>query len=697
MRILSIEARDFLSYPVLELDLADIPHAAIIGRNGAGKSAILDAVLWCLYAQGRGSTDEMVRDGAVDCYVRTTWSRTVNRQTETVTITRSRSKVSDESSLTITVDGEDRSAVRIPDTQHRIERMVGMRYKAMLAGPVMVQGQSGAVLQAKPAEATDLLMELFQLERWAEYHEETKRRRDGLEAEAKLLQSRIADIDEELARDDVLAYEREIRQYTLIRDESQALVDAVSVELQEKRTEAAILQDRARRAEALGAEVDAALQQWSDLQDREWDIKNRIEQAQLVIKDSRIPDIPDAPDDAAIETLRSESDQRRDTIATMTSERSRIPDLERRLALAEQRAAEQSPCEGNPPGCRYLVLATDAAAEADGLRESINRVASSTRGLEAALAQQREAEVNIRSMASELNAQRQVREQVVAIAEQGKAKLAAAQQYLAENVPGLDALAAAIAKAAEHHQAKVKERVGLQQDEFAMAAMATEITDMTERLSEARTQLAAAESLVATDQQLIANHKAKQELRAEHAATLAASDDDRRTLGHLVKAFHRTGIPTDILDEALPEIEKRANEILTKLPDEYSIRIDTKVATKSQTFKDELRVVVMRAGRERPYHMLSGGQRFRVEFAFRIALAAVIAARVDATVDTLWLDEPLGPLDREGQEAVSDTLNAVRDDFGFIAVVSHVADFNDRFEHRIEVTMEDDESVACVR
>ena len=56
----------FLSYQEpAELDFTGIHVACISGRNGAGKSAMLDAMTWALFGEARKSDDSIIND-AVD-------------------------------------------------------------------------------------------------------------------------------------------------------------------------------------------------------------------------------------------------------------------------------------------------------------------------------------------------------------------------------------------------------------------------------------------------------------------------------------------------------------------------------------------------------------------------------------------------------------------------------------------------------
>jgi DNA repair exonuclease SbcCD ATPase subunit len=63
-----LQLRNFLSYgdnPPQEIDLQGVHMAALVGNNGAGKSALLDAITWALFGEARSNRNEqLLRQGA---------------------------------------------------------------------------------------------------------------------------------------------------------------------------------------------------------------------------------------------------------------------------------------------------------------------------------------------------------------------------------------------------------------------------------------------------------------------------------------------------------------------------------------------------------------------------------------------------------------------------------------------------------
>ena len=88
----------------------------------------------------------------------------------------------------------------------------------------------------------------------------------------------------------------------------------------------------------------------------------------------------------------------------------------------------------------------------------------------------------------------------------------------------------------------------------------------------------------------------------------------------------------------------------------------------------------------RDYEMYSGGEKFRVDFALRIALSRLLAARSGATLPTLIIDEGFGTQDEEGRDRLVEAITTISDDFRLILLVTHIEELRERFDRRIEVT-----------
>jgi exonuclease SbcC len=155
----------------------------------------------------------------------------------------------------------------------------------------------------------------------------------------------------------------------------------------------------------------------------------------------------------------------------------------------------------------------------------------------------------------------------------------------------------------------------------------------------------------------------------------------------LERAFGKDGVPALLIEQALPQIEAKANELLDRLSaGEMNIRFLTQRELKSrEDMKETLDIQISDRAGVRDYEMFSGGEAFRINFAIRLALSDVLTRRAGAKLQTLVLDEGFGSQDEAGRQRLIEAINTVRDDFKTILVITHIESLKDAFPTRIEV------------
>jgi exonuclease SbcC len=157
----------------------------------------------------------------------------------------------------------------------------------------------------------------------------------------------------------------------------------------------------------------------------------------------------------------------------------------------------------------------------------------------------------------------------------------------------------------------------------------------------------------------------------------------------LERAFSKDGVPALLIEQALPEIETQANDLLDRLSGgTMSVRFETQRLYKDKhrdDRKETLDIIISDAAGPREYELFSGGEAFRVNFAIRLALSRVLAQRAGARLQTLVIDEGFGSQDAAGRQRLIEAINLVRDDFKKILVITHLEELKEAFPARIEV------------
>jgi exonuclease SbcC len=179
--------------------------------------------------------------------------------------------------------------------------------------------------------------------------------------------------------------------------------------------------------------------------------------------------------------------------------------------------------------------------------------------------------------------------------------------------------------------------------------------------------------------------------RRDELATAQSIYEELRT------AFGVKGVPAMVIEAAVPEIEVEANRLLARMTGgRMHVRFDTQRETLAGEVRETLEIKIADELGTRPYGNYSGGEQFRVNFAIRIALSKLLARRAGAQLQTLVIDEGFGTQDARGRERLVEVINAIRDDFARVLVITHIEELKDAFPARIEVTKTPEGSVVEV-
>ncbi|WP_036478256.1 exonuclease subunit SbcC [Myxosarcina sp. GI1] len=164
-----------------------------------------------------------------------------------------------------------------------------------------------------------------------------------------------------------------------------------------------------------------------------------------------------------------------------------------------------------------------------------------------------------------------------------------------------------------------------------------------------------------------------------------------RIYQELTQAFGKNGIQALTIENVLPQLEAETNQILARLTgNQFHVQFLTQKASKNRSKKktkliDTLDILIADAGGTRPYETYSGGEAFRINFSVRLALAKLLAQRAGTALQMLIVDEGFGTQDAEGCERLVAAINAIASDFACILTVTHMPQFKEAFQTRIEV------------
>jgi len=181
---------------------------------------------------------------------------------------------------------------------------------------------------------------------------------------------------------------------------------------------------------------------------------------------------------------------------------------------------------------------------------------------------------------------------------------------------------------------------------------------------------------------------ADQQKHAELSEIIAPQAKELTRWETLVSAFSKNGIPVLILENALPELERIANDILSQMSNgQHSLQFITQRDAKSKDSTIETLDIIVRdwAG-TRPFESFSGGEQTRISLAIRFALSELLANRTGSKVEFLIMDEVLSDQSPEFRDMTIESIKALSGRFKKILLISHIPEIQMAFDQQITIS-----------
>ena len=266
--------------------------------------------------------------------------------------------------------------------------------------------------------------------------------------------------------------------------------------------------------------------------------------------------------------------------------------------------------------------------------------------------------------------------------EKAEAALKPLEREISESQDQIKSIANEISELEKSHAEGVTNLEAAQSELPDLAKLEQQVHELLESENIIQQELGAASQRVAVLKEIRKRKIDLESQREEIAQRVSQFQSLERALG-------KDGVPAMLIEQALPQIEVKANEILERLSGgQMHISFITQQAYKDkkrEDLRETLEIQISDNAGIRDYEMFSGGEAFRINFAIRLALSEVLAQRAGAKLQTLVIDEGFGSQDEIGRQRLIEAINIVKEDFAKILVITHIDSLKDAFPTRIEV------------
>lgn len=657
----------------------DFNSALISGENGAGKSTILEAIGFCLFGKSRQkAAADVVKRGASQCIVKFVFKH----DDKTYRISRSKhakhASLDDVSFFELLPDGTEKQIQGDTNTEinESIKQIIRSNYDVFSNTSYFMQNTFFEFMNGTPASRQKLVSSLLNLERWDNYMEDAAASLKDANKELDITNLRLDDfknieVDIELSEKRLLDSTAKLKDFTAKEDDYKQTVQALEIKVA----------NMATRDSALASYQEAKVKQEA-LSDKLSGIKRQLAEREKSIESLK-QDVVNGT--AQIEDINSQIDSLSDILALKGSYD--VDDMEKKLIKGKAKhdilVSQIYNIEHNDI-CQACdsVLGDDHTKHSkiesknEELLELTNKIAHAQAILDKAKATDskiRKAELEIEKYISrkrKIEIHNDTCDIKTQSAENEVALLKKSEIDFVDQLSAIAKLISQIQDVADSDDIdSIKELLVKQKRELKYVSSEkdsaiSDIGSVKEKLDKLKKDLVKKKDFLA------------KQINIKRDVYVYSS---------LVKSFSRNGIQAIIIDNVIEELGKVTNDYLNEFSATpmYVNFITQKKDTKG-SWKETLDLEIVTPSGVSSFESLSGGERFRVTFAIRLALNMLQARRMGGETQLLLLDEVSSSLDKDGLDIFAGIVKKLEKTMK-VLVITHDDNLKDYFENIVSV------------
>lgn len=253
--------RNFMCYrdSAEPLRLDGIHIACLTGENGAGKSALLDAITWVLWGQARMGDDELIAQGESAMSVELIF-RLTNQDYRVIRSRqhgKSGTKSGGRSALDLQVRNDQGwkslSETTIKGTEATIAGLLRMKYDTFINSSFLLQGRADEFTRKTAGDRKQVLADILDLHEYELLEERAKLRAKKLEETLKVLEGRMEQLRQQA--DQISLYTRFVADATLRVEALQGQLTQAETDRQAAEAHVQTLEQTAVQRRELGKQL----------------------------------------------------------------------------------------------------------------------------------------------------------------------------------------------------------------------------------------------------------------------------------------------------------------------------------------------------------------------------------------------------------------------------------------------------------
>ncbi len=673
-----------------QLDFTGFKLAAISGLNGAGKSSLLDAITWCIWGISRAgeSADDLVHSGAVNMQVEFSFEL----DGHLYTIKRRRVKKSGGSTaleLWSGKAGHNLTEGTIKATQEKIINLLHLTFETFTNSSYIRQGHADEFTTKGPTDRKRILADILGLSHYDALEEKAKEKSKESQTKLQLLDYQLLEIEAELSQKEQRKKQLSESKIKVIGLENiiQSLEKDLKI-LQSQKEFLKILENQKKELEQIISQGKLRTERIKNL---ELEIKG-AEELEKKIQELKIAG-------KEIEDLRKKQQQKLELqkqIANLQGElnlknhqkqilKKEIDDLIEEIKNLSVPSAKCPTCGQEINKDQKHKVKADLEKKLNEKKLDLNKISTVEEDKHL-----KKLTLKLQTISFDENKLSELQKSLVELEtlQQQKESILQSQASLETEKKTRQELLIL-------YNAKTSQIKKLEDDLEKLPQTFGDLEQKMKELEEKKTEEKTARNLLGQATELISRAEQMEKLQRVKIEEKQKLENEKNIYEELALAFGKKGIQAMIIEASIPEIEDEANNLLEKLTEgRMKVSLITQKETKTKSSDGEkgiietLDIIISDEMGERPYEMYSGGEAFRVNFAIRLAISKLLTHRAGAKLQFLVVDEGFGSQDAPGRARLVEAIDAIKDDFEKILIITHLEELKDEFPVRIEVTKE---------
>jgi len=689
-----LKMNNFFSHKDSEVDFSKFDSALLIGNtegdyrksNGSGKSAIFEGILWCLFNRSRvAMMDDIIRWGEATCAVELEF----NHGDSVYMVKRTRNRINSTSvveffALDKAGDWQDISCSTSGDTNEKIESTIKLDNKTFINSVYFRQNDISEFAESEPSKKKEILKSIVDISRWDDYEKSSKKKARDLNMECKILKKSVEEYDsvvERLSEAKVDIKESRLKSRALVSQKETLFTQIDSLNkkyivikksLDTDAYDKVIDQIKLLKKDKAGCEEkiklsSEAIDEHKEEKDK---IGKKIESFVHKIKDRETIEVPDGKTEDLrtqlmhFKSTKASSEELSETLKGMNISSDECYICNQSI---DNKLFKRLKGEHDNKVAYYASQVSGANKEVLLLEKEINKWISIKKDNDDLSI----FNLNIKSLTYKLDLITSSTKESEDLLDQAKTSLKDVEFKLKTNIDILESIKN------EDFQSLRRKIKGFVEEKDDVVRRVSEEDKRIGRLIERVSLLEEQETKMRANKKSVSKKLEKASL-----------------FDKLSKIFGKGGIQTILLDSVIEDLEKSANNILVSICNEPAVIVleTQRLGADGSSIIETLDLKVRKDGHVQNFKSLSGGEKFRISLALRIALSDISSRYGGSSLEFLLMDEVNSPLDRFGVETLFVNVIKSLEDRYKILVITHDESLKEKFDNVINITKINGES-----